>query len=232
MSRVTAIHQPNFFPWLGYFDKIAQCDVFVVLDDVQYQKTGSNWSNRVKLLLAGEPRWVTAPVRRPAHGTAKIDELSWAQEPWREKLMRSLTMNYGSARFFRETMELIEPLVRNEEPMLAAYNLRAIRAICEALGLQRSFVLSSSFHVETASNERLISLCRHVGCDIYLTGGGAQDYQQDELFVNAGIQVRHQDFQHPRYPQAGCGDFVPGLSVIDALMNCGIDGTRKVMGVA
>lgn len=226
---IAAIHQPNFFPWLGYFNKIARSDVFILLDDVQYQKTGSSWSNRVKLQVSGEARWVTAPVRRPNHGTARIDELAWFDGPWREKLLRTLAASYAAAPFYSETMQVIQPLVLQTEGRVAPYNLRVIRGICEALHLRHELVLASSFGVDSASNERLIALCRHVGCSTYLAGGGATDYQQDGLFADAGIEVRYQEFRHPRYPQCNAIGFQPGLSIVDALMNCGVEGTRAMV---
>ncbi len=226
---IVAIHQPNFFPWLGYFNKIARCDVFLVLDDVQYQKTGSSWSNRVKMLVGGQARWVTAPVRRPAHGTARIDELSWVIEPWRDRLVRTLAANYAGAPFFHQAMDLVRPLIGEPEPSVARYNLKVIRGLCDALGLPLRRVSSSQFRLTSASNERLVELCRHVGCDTYLAGGGAQDYQQDDVFQAAGIRVLYQSFQHPVYRQHGSDEFVAGLSIVDALMNCGIEGTRALV---
>lgn len=105
MTRIVAIHQPNFFPWLGYFDKIARSDTFIFLDDVQYPKTGGVWSNRVKMLVAGEPRWVTAPITRTFHGLAKINEIEWADDQtWRVKLIKTLAANYSKAGHYREIM--------------------------------------------------------------------------------------------------------------------------------
>jgi hypothetical protein len=228
-ARTAAIHQPNFFPWLGYFDKIARCDVFIVLDDVQYQKTGSSWSNRVMLALAGEARWVTAPLRRPAHGTQRIDELEWAPQPWREKLLKSLETAYRRAPFHAEAMQLLEPLVRNPESRVAAYNVQAIQAIAAALGLDRRFLLASSFAVHATATERLIELVRRAGCDTYLCGGGAGGYQDDQLFAAAGLHLQYQAFAHPQYTQHAAKEFLPGLSVVDALMNCGIARTRNFL---
>lgn len=224
-----AIHQPNFFPWLGYFDKIARSDVFIILDDAQYQKTGSSWSNRVKLLVAGEERWLTAPVRRPPHGVASINELQWADGLWREKVLRTIVMNYRACQFFAPTMAVIEPLVMNDDASVAGYNMTAIKALCSQLGLSTNLILASSFSLGSQSNERLIELCRKVGATSYLAGGGAAGYQDDALFQSAGIAVRYQSFQHPVYPQKGSQSFVAGLSIVDALMNCGVQGTRQLL---
>lgn len=228
MSRLAAIHQPNFFPWLGYFDKLARSDVFVVLDDVQHIKTGSTWGNRVKLLVSGEPRWVTAPVAR-GHGTALICDTRWAEGPWRAKLLQSLTLNYAKASHFAEAMELLKPLVENPDPLLAGYNLHAVRTLADRLALRTDFVLSSSLAVTGTSNERLVSLVQAVGCDTYLVGGGSQGYRDDTVFERAGIRVTEQGFVPPSYPQRGVEAFVPGLSIIDALMNCGVAGTRALL---
>jgi hypothetical protein len=229
MSRVAAIHQPNFFPWLGYFDKIARADVFIVLDDAQHQKTGSNWSSRVKLLVSGAPRWVTAPTSRPAHGVVMLDEVEWAPGPWRQKLLKTLELNYRKAPYFGETFALIEPLVRNEEPRLAAYNLHALQAIARALGLADRFVLASALEVGETATERLVQLVQRAGCDTYLAGGGADGYQQNGQFADAGLRLEYQRFLHPVYTQHGTSEFVPGLSIIDVLMNCGVRRSRELL---
>lgn len=226
---IAAIHQPNFFPWLGYFNKIARCDVFVVLDDAQYQKTGSSWSNRVRLLISGEARWVTAPVVRPAHGAAAIRELVWASQPWREKLLRQLELNYRRAPCFEEAMQVLAPLIGSPEPHVSAYNLHAITTLKTLLELPARVVLASDFDLATTANERLIQLVERVGCDTYLAGGGAEGYQDDSQFEAAGLKVKSQAFVHPCYPQHGSREFVTGLSIVDALMNCGIARTRELV---
>ena len=227
--NVVAIHQPNFFPWLGYFNKIAQADVFIVLDDVQQTKTGSNWSNRVKLFISAEARWVTAPISRPAHGTIALNQVEWANLPWREKLLKTLATNYQVAPFYDEAMRLLRPLIVNPEPNLAGYNLHAIRAIVSALGLRTDLMQASQFAVSSASTQRLIDLTRAVGCTGYMAGGGAANYQDDALFARAGLTVKFQSFVHPVYSQAGAGEFTPGLSVIDALMHCGLARTSQLI---
>jgi len=232
-SRVLAIHQPNFFPWLGYFDKIARSDVFIFLDHVQFPKTGGVWSNRVKLLVSGEARWVTASIVRNFHGVRAISEMEVrSNNPWRDKFLKSLVINYGRALFFDETMNLLEPLILNPEINLARYNGAAVMAIAKYLGLLvEKFRWSSEIGVDEQASEMLISLTRVAGCDAYMCGGGAEGYQEDTAFAAAGVGLIYQNFQHPVYPQIGAKEFVPGLSVIDALMNIGVDGVRAALHI-
>jgi len=232
MTRVVAIHQPNFFPWLGYFDKIARSDVFIFLDDVQFPKTAAGtWSNRVKMLLAGEPRWVTAPIRRAFNGVALIHEIEWADEqPWRTKLLKTLAANYARAPHYRETMAWLEPLILQPEKNLARYNMAVIRAIADRIGLRNDHcVTSSSLGGQGQASELLIDLTCKVGGDCYLCGGGANGYQEDELFAAAGVGLFYQSFAHPIYRQQGGREFVPGLSIVDALMNLGIEGVSEIV---
>ena len=95
MTKVVAIHQPNFFPWLGYFDKISRADSFLFLDNVQFPKKGGSWSNRIKLLISGDARWITAAIDRSYSGTRQIREMHFlSQNPWRQKMFKTLEINY------------------------------------------------------------------------------------------------------------------------------------------
>jgi hypothetical protein len=231
VHKLVAIHQPNFFPWLGYFDKIARSDVFILLDHVQFQKTGGTWSNRVKLLQGGEARWVTAPILRQFHGVLAVGEMEFQPDGlWREKVIKSLVTNYARTPYFRDVMDFLEPLIRNPEGNIARYNGRAIKAIAQYLGLPiEKFRWSSEMVVDGRASEMLISLTRAVGGTAYMCGGGAEGYQEDATFAAAGVGLIYQNFQQPVYPQIGSKVFVPGLSVIDALMNVGLVGVRSAL---
>ena len=228
MSTAVAIHQPNFFPWLGYFNKIACADVFVFLDNVQFVKTGGSWTNRVQLKIDGERRWVTIPVTRNYHGLRTIRETRIASAWWRTKLVRTLKASYGRARHFAEVFPFLEQLINNPSDELADYNISAIVLLAGRLGLPRTqYVLASDFNVRGQATDLLVALVQAVGGTTYLCGGGAAGYQQDHKFHDANIEVRYQSFAHPIYPQSGPA-FLSGLSIIDALMHCGFDGVRAL----
>jgi hypothetical protein len=229
--RVVAIHQPNFFPWLGYFDKIRRADVFVVLDNVQFQKTGGTWSNRVMLNVGGKAQWVTAPVVRTYHGVRAISEIEFDQSiPWRDRIVKTIEFNYRRAAAFDCTFPHLLPLLTATSTKMLAHNLAAIHGLTSLLGLDaRKLVLASSLGADGHSTELLINITRAVGGSAYLAGSGAAGYQQDELFERAGLELRHQRFEHPVYPQRNAAEFIPGLSVIDALLNVGVEATRRLL---
>lgn len=220
---VCAIHQPNFFPWLGYFDKIRRADVFVFLDDVAYPKSGSgtgSWVNRVRIAINNAPAWITCPIRRE-HGVQVIRNVYIDDsQPWRKKLLRTLEINYRKARNYTRVMPLLESLVLFETDNLCQFNLHAVTSICRLLGIECEFRLQSECGVASAATQLLIDLTRKAGADTYLCGGGASGYQRDELFPENGLRVVYQDFAPEPY-----GDparFHPGLSVIDYLLHAEI----------
>lgn len=231
MPLVVAIHQPNFFPWLGYFDKIAKADTFIFLDDVQFSKTGGSWCNRVKIIMNGEPRWVTASVERSFSGTKKINEMNLTSaNPWRNKFLKSLEANYRRANFYKDVMTLIEPLIMNPNQNLAEYNIQAIKCICDALELKDTvFLRSSQFGLNEVSNELLSLLTEQAGGDVYLSGAGSDGYLDPLIFEANNLKVKIQQFTPYNYPQLGMSIFVPGLSILDLIMNVGLDEASSLI---
>lgn len=230
MSRTVAIHQPNFFPWLGYFDKIVRSDVFVFFDDVQFPKKGGSWSNRVKFLIAGEAKWVTASIERNYSGFRSINEMNFQEDNWRIKMLKSLSTNYNKNQFYKETMEVVEPLILNPERNIAEYNIHAVTEIAHFLGLKTNEIRrSSEFSFAKSSNELLCSLTKEFGGDTYICGGGADGYQDEQIFIDSGIKLEYQNFEHPEYSQRGSESFSSGLSIIDAVMNLGWEKVESIL---
>ncbi|WP_338880515.1 WbqC family protein [Achromobacter veterisilvae] len=232
--RLCAIHQPNFFPWLGYFDKISRSDVFVFFDDVQLQKTRGGWANRVQLLVGGQARWISAPLDRAYHGVKPICEVRFsANEPhWRESLRKTVLAQYSKAKYFKSVQPWLDPLIMNQEVSLSEYNITAINEICNRIGLKCNAIKSSSLITQGNSTDLLISTVIAAGANAYLCGGGASGYQEDEKFGIRGLDLEYQNFAHPRYQQFKGDDFLPGLSIIDALMHCGVAGVREILRIS
>ncbi|MBN8981881.1 MAG: WbqC family protein [Rhizobiales bacterium] len=228
---VVAIHQPNFLPWLGFFDKLARADKFVILDSVPLQLTGGNYTNRVRMIVNGVPAWITMPLRRGHDARNRIDQAEVVDEPkWRRKIRSTIAQSYAKAKFFDLAMGIVDRMLDLRTASLADINMTGIVAVAEVLGLSPAkIVRSSALSAGGHSNELLANLVTAVGGDTYLAGHGAGGYQDDDVFASRGIAVKYQDYAPPTYPQIGNGEFIPGMSAIDALMNCG-QGAAKLIG--
>jgi WbqC-like protein family len=230
---LVAVHQPNLFPWLGYFDKLARADVFILQDDVQFARRhggGGNWVNRVRILVAGAAAWITIPVRREKGPLQTIAELEIAnQMPWRLQLLRKLRVQYGRAPHFAEGMDVLAPSIEFNTDSLTEFNVNAISALATSLDVMpRRMVRQSTLGVKGHATSLLVDLVKAVGGTAYLTGDGADGYLEPQEFSDARLRLEFQRFRHPEYPQ-GVDAFVPGLSVIDALMHCGVGGVRDML---
>lgn len=228
---IVAIHQPNFIPWLGYFNKIARADVFVLLDHVQFPKKGGTWVNRVKIRFRHGPDWLTIPVDRAYHGTRAIHDIAIRDDqPWRRQMLQTLQTSYGRAPAFDDIFPAAREWLALENLSLASFNHRIISDIAARLNLRRArMVTSSSLNVSGAATDLLISVIKAVNGTAYLCGGGSNDYLEPAKFAAAGIDLVFQNFQHPTYPQAGADDFAPGLSMLDALFNLGFDRAGQLV---
>ncbi len=226
-QKIVAIHQPNFFPWLGYFDKIIRADVFILLDHVQFSKKGGTWCNRVKIVQQGQAKWLTVPVDRAYHGTRTIRDMSFNRNIfWQRKLLQAIRINYGKAPYFNDVFPVLAECIQCSTDSLAEYNIVAIQRLLTCLGLDcQKLVISSTLSVEGQATDLLVALVQKMEGTAYLCGGGAEGYQEDEKFAEAGLQLAYQRFEHPVYPQYNTKEFIPGLSIIDYLMNCGFDSS-------
>jgi hypothetical protein len=217
------IHQPDFMPWFGFFNKIAKCDTWVVLDHVENNpRDAAFWGRRVRILVNGQPTWLSIPLSRPdVHGVIGVpirDMTINLREPKAlQKCLRTVQMAYAAAPYFERHRDLVESYFADEDPALMGRNMRFIEAVLDRLGLRPRVIASSSLGVTSRGTRLLVDILHAIGADTYLCGGGAGGYQQDEMFAAAGIALQYNRFEHPVYRQLRTELFVPGLSIIDAL---------------
>jgi hypothetical protein len=217
---IVSIHQPQYLPWLGYFDKIERSDVFVFLDNVQFKK--NEWQNRNKIKTSDGWQWLSVPVIHSF--TQKISEVEINNTvQWGRKHLMALVTHYSKAPFYKNYIDFFEQTYTREWTYLVDINIHMIEYLVEALRLSdKKFVLSSDLESREGSTERLIDICKQLGGDVYLSGKDGAKYMDLDIFKEEGIQVIFQDYKHPRYEQL-YGDFEPFLSIIDLLFNCGPD---------
>jgi hypothetical protein len=229
MSRTAVIHQPDFLPYLGFFDRLLRSDIFVFLDSAQYvDSTSRSWTHRDKIKTAKGAQWISLSVKSAPRDTPiyKI-ELS-ERADWRTNHINLLRENYRRSPYFAEIFPEIEQLYANPCTKLSDFNRASIELLMRLFDIEIETVTATSLSPQGKSNELLVDILKKIGADRYLSGPGARAYFRPEPFAAAGIEVLWQDFQHPVYSQLH-GDFVPYLSSIDLLLNCGIDESRKIL---
>src|SRR5208282_2668410 len=166
---VLAAHQPQFCPWLGYFDKMRRADLFVLLDDVQYKK--NEWQNRNRIKTQNGPAWFTVPVTYHFGQEIREVRINNASE-WQKKSKSTLLQSYAHAKAMPQVAAFLEEIFGRQWELLVDINLYTIRWLAEHLQVRTETKLSSELKVPGHSTERLVALCRALGADTYLAGAG------------------------------------------------------------
>ena len=211
---ICAIHQPNFFPWYGYFNKIIKADIFVFLDDVQVVKKGSSYVNRVAFNINGESKNFTAPINKEK-GFKNINESHFVNNNWREKLKSTLQTNYAKSKNFNTYKNTIFEIIDDNKSNISSYNISAITKLCKILNIKFEYILSSTLDIKTTSTLRLIDICKKVEADTYLFGAGAKNYQENKLFKENNVKLLENNYKIIEYKQNNSKEFINGLSILD-----------------
>ncbi|MDM8535885.1 WbqC family protein [Desulfobacterales bacterium HSG17] len=215
---IAAIHQPQYLPWLGYFDKMDRADVFCYLDNVQFKK--NEWQNRNRIKNSKGWQWITLPVcyRFPQ----KINDVEInTNVKWQRKHIQALITNYSKTPFFEKVLSFFKQIYANDYKSFARLAISINEQVRRELGVDTHTFSASEMNLKNENpTGRLIEICKNLGADTYLAGQDGEKYMDMKLFKEKGIKVIFQRFNHPVYPQA-FGGFISHLSVVDLLFNCG-----------
>lgn len=226
-----AIHQPNFFPWLGFFNKIFVSDIFVYLNHVENNPRSSIYTKRVKIIVNNREHWLTCSLKNETGkvfipiNQMRIDN----PERLKDKQLKTLELNYKKSPFFSEVFTIIEAFYNHKSDLIAERNIFVVNTICDKLNITTRKILSDSLDIHTSSTQLLVDIIKTLNGNCYVPGGGADGYQQDELFIKNGISLMPQNFKHPVHSQFNSQQFIAGLSITDALMNTGFEGTESLI---
>ena len=201
--KTVAMHQPHYFPWLGYLDKMAKADEFVVLDEVQFED-GSPMSRNRFLQVDGEAKLLSLSVEKKGYLEKPTRDVRLSNWPKTRKKHRGfIDCNYRKTPYFDEVMPLVAKVLEADCDTLLDLDMASIEMLRSAYGIETPLVLQSSlpYDIEAKNNDLVLGLCRVCGADVYLSGRGARAYMDDRSFAEKGIAVRYQEFSYPEYPQ-------------------------------
>jgi|SRR5215469_5254680 len=212
----TAIMQPYFLPYVGYYQLIGSVDVLIVYDNIKYTKKG--WINRNRFLLNGKDVMFSLPLKSAADHLS-IKERELAPDFNRDKLLNQLRGAYGRAPYFSQAFPVIEQIVREKESNLFNFLHQSIVRVCSKLGIVTRIRISSDVAVDhnLKGQDRVLALCKAVDTDVYINAIGGTDLYSKQDFQARGIELKFIRSRPFTYGQLG-NEFVPWLSIVDALM--------------
>lgn len=220
MSGVrVAAHQPNLFPWLGFFDKMRAADVFVLLDTVPFNRRG--YQHRVRIGTPSEVRWLTLPVLKKGRYGEPTDEVRIDDSrPWRHDHLETLRHAYGKAPAFADRIAVIEELYgAGPYERLVDFTVPGIDLLRAQLGVVTEVRRESELVAPgLASSELLATLVVAAGGDTYVSGPTGRSYMDEDVFATHGVSVEYRTFAPFDYEQRSDG-FEPGLSALDLVFN-------------
>tara|TARA_B100001996_G_scaffold267581_1_gene209092 strand:- start:91 stop:771 length:681 start_codon:yes stop_codon:yes gene_type:complete len=211
--KTCVISQSNYIPWKGYFQMVAQADVFVFYDNVQFTKR--DWRSRNKIMTPRGPTWLTIPVG--SNRNRRIDEVILPEGEWRDNHIETIRRIYSDTEHIEELKQILEPIYEDESiTKLSTFNQTIIRKTSEYLNLNTEFINASDLDVEGDRVERLIGICQAVDANVYLSGPSAQNYIGNE-FDAIGIELEWMQYG-PFETYNQCGPvFSHEVSIVDTI---------------
>jgi len=221
---IVAVHQPDFLPYLGFFRKMFQADTFVVYDTAQYSKNGYHNRNRIK--SPNGSQWITVPIRRSGLRAMKDVDVDNSRK-WPVARLKTIEANYRNAPYFETYFDGLSEALTHHYDRLVELNMVLLRLVSGWLGIEKTIVRSSQLPEPSTTDptEKLLHFTRACGGSVYLAGPGGRDYLKEDKFD--AIRLEYSRFIPKPYPQL-FGAFIPDLSVIDAVFNCGESAKQLV----
>jgi hypothetical protein len=224
-----SIHQPNYIPWLGFFNKIIQSDIYIVFDDVQFPR-GKDFAYRNKIKTPQGGKWLSLPVSNKSQLVEWRHALLSTDVDWRTDHLNQITAAYRNAPYYSEVFDMLEKIYDRDYNSVEELNLTIIEAILDIYNWHGTIIKSSELNVNERGLEKIIGLLNEVKATTYITGVGAgsQRYIDESIFKDNNIVLQYQQFNHPEYNQQH-GAFEPYMSIIDLLFNEGFNSKQFVL---
>lgn len=216
-----SIMQPTYLPWVGYFDLIKNSDLFVILDDVQFNKR--SWQQRNKILNNCNITTLTVPVYSKNKYHQKINETKINyEEKWKQKHLSSIIFNYSKHEYFNEFFETYRNILDLNFKLISELNISLIKSITKYLNINCNFELSSKFKINSTKENKIIEILQKTKATEYISPAGSFEYLEDgKNIIKSGFKFKYQNYKIKKYTQKNQSEFIPNLSIIDMIFNCG-----------
>jgi hypothetical protein len=227
MSKIVTIHQPEAFPWLGFFNKMMLADEYVILDNVKFRK--NYFQNRNRFVMNGQSIFLTIPVEKEANSKIIKDVKISYTTKWQKKHLNTIKQSYKKAPFFKHYKDFFEDLYAQKFMYLIDFNMYVINFLRDILKIDTPIFFASKLNVSGNSSKLLLNICKKREADIYLSGRDGRNYLDVELFEKENIKVVYHNFIHPEYKQFNTSEFLPYMSTFDLLFNYPVEEAKEII---
>lgn len=225
----TAIMQPYFLAYIGYYQLINAVDKFVIYDNIEYTKKG--WFNKNRILLNGKDKLFTIPLKSDSD-YLNVDEryIAESYEKGKPKIIRWINNAYEKAPYYKENNEFIESLFDQENNNLFDFIHSSVRQVCDLLKIETEIIQSSKLPIDHSlkSEERVLAICQCLNTDIYINAIGGKELYSKEVFRRNNISLSFLRARKTEYEQFSV-EFLPWLSIIDVLFFNGVEKTKEML---
>ena len=228
------IHQPNYLPWIGFFNNVSMSDTYVILDSVQFERDGFTNRNKIKLPDSQTGwTWLTVPVGKGNSQKLITDVEIDNRQDWREASLTAINRIYKSSPYLKDYSQFLDGIYKKDWDNLSELNIFIIKELFAILGLRPQIIKASELNISSKKSDLILDICKKVGATEYLSGITGREYMDMERFKESGIKVNFQDFKHPVYTQVRNRSipnppFIPNLSILDLLLSCGPESAGLV----
>lgn len=228
ISPLTALMQPTFLPWIGYFGLIQATDIFVFLDDFQFVRSSYHHRNRLFSQNA-KNEWITLPVQHSGNQDLSLNETRpIIDQKFRRKFLKTIILNYQKTPYFNTIFPILESWIQKEWETLASMNISIIKTVSRLLNLETQFINSSSIPYSGVRSSKISTILNHIQAKTYLAAEGSLAYMREDGFFNENFSnVFFQNFKMNEYKQIQKKVFCPYLSIFDILFQIGPSKTNS-----
>jgi|TARA_R100000027_G_C2245750_1_gene93215 hypothetical protein len=219
---IVSIHQPNYLPWLGFFDKIKRSNSFVIFDNVQYPRSKGHFGNRNKIKINNGSKWLTVPVEGKSE-MKNFNQISYKDNGWKKEHLRLIEQFYRKSQYYKMYIEDFKDEFMRDYDNLSDFNTNLINFFLYEFDIETTVYKSSKLVKDNISGaERIMTILKKLKATKYITGSGpgSKRYINEDDFKKEGIELEWQDYKHKEYKQLN-GEFIPYMSALDLLFNKG-----------
>lgn len=233
-APVLVAHQPEFLPYLGNIAKATMGDVYVILDELQFEKQHWQSRNRIRTNTGDGWQWLILPLEEVGNHMLLTTEVRFFGSHWKKKHLKAIQFSYSKSPFFKEIFPELEAIYLQEYEFLIDFLIHIIRYAFQKFNIRIPVYRSSElkklgYDISGEKSDHLIRICKPFEAAVFIFGKDGKNYYNAEAFDRAKILPVFQDFHHPGYSQIHQGPFVPNLSFIDLLFNHG-EAAPEILG--